>query len=166
MDTIPDTNFPDIRNKCAIHSNNGSCLVIPREGDKVRLYMQLTEADVVTNGRVDKSKVDPQKLLAVRPLFCICSLIFITVDSWFDRWQRSRYSLTVLIFQMRLIGGQFTSVRAYMVGNNSIYRFNNTVGQRVASSFHSKGRVFIAGDACKWFISVGHLYILNDQLTF
>lgn len=41
-------------------------MVIPREGDKVRLYIQLTEAEVITNGRVDRAKIDAQKLLAVR----------------------------------------------------------------------------------------------------
>ncbi|TDL26709.1 hypothetical protein BD410DRAFT_825808 [Rickenella mellea] len=65
VDTIPVTNFPDIRNRCAIHSNNGSCMVIPREGDMVRLYLQLAEKDVVTDGRVDKSKISPEKLMAV-----------------------------------------------------------------------------------------------------
>lgn len=30
VDTIPETDFPDIRNRCAIHSRNGSCMVIPR----------------------------------------------------------------------------------------------------------------------------------------
>ena len=81
MDTIPETNFPDIRNKCAIHSNNGSCLVIPREGERVRLYVQLNEADVVTNGRVDRTKIDPYKLMAVRWLFCVCPLVFLDVDA-------------------------------------------------------------------------------------
>ena len=36
VDTIPETDFPDIRNRTAIHSDNGSCMVIPREGDTVR----------------------------------------------------------------------------------------------------------------------------------
>ena len=43
---VPDTDFPDIRCKCAIHSNNGSCMIVPREGDKVRLS---SNADVAAN---------------------------------------------------------------------------------------------------------------------
>ncbi len=64
---IPDSNFPDVRNRCAIHSNNGSCMIIPREGDLIRLYIQLTDADVVDpkTGRVDKDKMGPEKLLQV-----------------------------------------------------------------------------------------------------
>jgi len=42
-DLIPDTDFPDIRNKCIIHLNRETCMIIPREGNKVRLYsIQLT----------------------------------------------------------------------------------------------------------------------------
>ena len=70
VDLVPETDFPDIRNRCAIHSNNGSCMIIPREGDKVRLYIQLGENDVVidrSTGRVDKekTKVGPEELLEV-----------------------------------------------------------------------------------------------------
>ncbi|THH17443.1 hypothetical protein EW146_g3360 [Bondarzewia mesenterica] len=63
----PETDFPDVRNRCAIHSENGSCMIIPREGDKIRLYIQLTNADVVdpATGRVDMNKFGPDKLLEV-----------------------------------------------------------------------------------------------------
>ena len=74
IDTVPETNFPDIRNRCAIHSENGSCMVIPREGDKVRLYIQLSDKQVIdpATGRVDKSKVSPDHLLQVRILLWLC----------------------------------------------------------------------------------------------
>ncbi|KAJ4479624.1 FAD binding domain-containing protein [Lentinula edodes] len=66
VDLVPDTNFPDVRNKCAIHSNNGSCMIIPREDDKIRLYIQLDGKDVVdATGRVDKSKAGPEMILDV-----------------------------------------------------------------------------------------------------
>ncbi|KZT07245.1 uncharacterized protein LAESUDRAFT_758651 [Laetiporus sulphureus 93-53] len=66
VDLIPETDFPDIRNRCAIHSHNGSCMVIPREGDKVRLYTQLSDKDVVdAKGRVDRSKMGPDNILEV-----------------------------------------------------------------------------------------------------
>ena len=68
IDTVPETNFPDIRNRCAIHSEHGSCMVIPREGDMVRLYIQLSDKQVVdpATGRVDKSKVSTDHLLQVK----------------------------------------------------------------------------------------------------
>ena len=66
---IPETDFPDIRNKAAIHSTNGSCMIIPREGDVVRLYIQLSDADAreVLNakGRIDKTRWTPQRLMAI-----------------------------------------------------------------------------------------------------
>lgn len=68
VDMVPGTDFPDIRNRCAIHSTNGSCMVIPREGNKVRLYIQLEGKDAVdaTNGRVDKTRLGPEQLLKVK----------------------------------------------------------------------------------------------------
>ncbi|KIN94739.1 hypothetical protein M404DRAFT_167448 [Pisolithus tinctorius Marx 270] len=67
VDMVPDTNFPDIRNRAAIHSKNGSLMIIPREHDKVRLYVQLSEKDVVDpeTGRVSKTKWNPEKILEV-----------------------------------------------------------------------------------------------------
>jgi len=68
VDLTPDTDFPDIRNRCAIHSSEGSCMIIPREGDKVRLYIQLDDKNVhvTSNGRIDKNKLQPTILLEVR----------------------------------------------------------------------------------------------------
>ncbi len=67
VDMITDTDMPDFRNKTAIHSINGSCMVIPREGDKLRFYIQLEGKDVINaaSGRVDKSKMGPERLLEV-----------------------------------------------------------------------------------------------------
>ena len=66
VDLTPETDFPDIRNRCAIHSNNGSCMVLPREGDKVRIYIQLDQSSFgSTNGRIDRGKTDPYQLLEV-----------------------------------------------------------------------------------------------------
>ena len=42
MDVYARTNFPDIRKKAIIHSDAGSLMVIPREGDSlVRFYLEL-----------------------------------------------------------------------------------------------------------------------------
>ena len=77
IDIIPHTNFPDIRNKSVIHSENGSCMIIPREGDKVRLYIQLSEKDNVydfATGRVDKSRFGPRQILEVNSCTTCCDL--------------------------------------------------------------------------------------------
>lgn len=67
VDIIADTDFPDIRYGSAIHSESGSCLIIPREGEKVRFYIQLSDSDVKDpiTGRVDKNRMSPEKLLEV-----------------------------------------------------------------------------------------------------
>jgi len=67
VDIVADTDFPDVRNRSAIHSTSGSCMIIPREGDKVRFYIQLSDSDVLdpVTGRVDKNRMSPEKLLEV-----------------------------------------------------------------------------------------------------
>ena len=46
MDVLPVTDFPDIRKKCIIHSEAGSILHIPREGNHLcRIYVDLGETD-------------------------------------------------------------------------------------------------------------------------
>ncbi|KAF9233477.1 FAD binding domain-containing protein [Melanogaster broomeanus] len=112
VDMIPDTNFPDIRNRTAIHSENGSCMIIPREGDKVRLYIQLSDRDVIDplTGRVDKNRMTAEKLLEVAKK---------TLHPFWIRNAQEVEWWTIYI-----------------------------IGQRVASSYSVKERVFIAGDAC------------------
>ncbi|CAE7114877.1 unnamed protein product [Rhizoctonia solani] len=65
VDTIPDTDFPDIRNRTAIHSDNGSCMIVPREGDLVRLYVQIAEIELGGTGRMDRGKMTPEKIMEV-----------------------------------------------------------------------------------------------------
>ncbi|POW05903.1 hypothetical protein PSHT_10597 [Puccinia striiformis] len=62
LDGVPITNFPDIRMRCAIHSaQNGSVMVIPREQDMVRLYIQIPQPQKGT--RPNRADVTPDKLL-------------------------------------------------------------------------------------------------------
>ncbi|KAH9479232.1 Phenol hydroxylase [Psilocybe cubensis] len=112
VDLNPDTDFPDIRNKTAIHSNNGSCMIIPREDDKVRIYIQLDDktAHVTQDGRVDRSKLRPGLLL--EQVQKTLHPYYIRTPEKYDWW-------TIYI-----------------------------IGQRVASKFSVKERVFIVGDAC------------------
>ncbi|EXJ73045.1 uncharacterized protein A1O5_04194 [Cladophialophora psammophila CBS 110553] len=66
LDIIPITDFPDIRMRCAIHSeSSGSVMVIPRENKLVRLYIQLTTTENEEGGkRADRSKINPETILA------------------------------------------------------------------------------------------------------
>ncbi|MCJ1318814.1 hypothetical protein MMC15_004145 [Xylographa vitiligo] len=45
MDGVVRTNFPDIKKmKCTIHSDHGSIMIIPRENNLVRLYIQVASS--------------------------------------------------------------------------------------------------------------------------
>ncbi|KAK6460215.1 FAD binding domain-containing protein [Scheffersomyces coipomensis] len=67
LDGIPVTDFPDIRCRCAIHSaENGSIMIIPREHNMIRLYIQLQKAPRANDsnsGRIDRSKITPELIL-------------------------------------------------------------------------------------------------------
>jgi len=44
MDVFPRTDFPDFRKKCTIHSEVGTLIIIPREGDTmIRMYFELPD---------------------------------------------------------------------------------------------------------------------------
>ncbi|KAF4611200.1 hypothetical protein D9613_007135 [Agrocybe pediades] len=110
VDLTPDTDFPDIRNRCAIHSSQGSCMIIPREGDKVRLYIQLDDksAHVMSNGRIDKNKLQPSILLETARR-CLYPYKIATPES-FDWW-------TIYIIGQRVASRFSVNERVFIVGD-------------------------------------------------
>lgn len=59
MDVVVDTNFPDWRTKCAIHSKAGSILHIPREGGYLcRIYVDLGEVPEGDNGKIRETPIE------------------------------------------------------------------------------------------------------------
>jgi phenol 2-monooxygenase len=59
MDALAVTDFPDIRTKCAIQSEGGSILLIPREGGHLfRMYVDLGEVAPDDNGAVRRTTID------------------------------------------------------------------------------------------------------------
>ena len=59
MDVLAVTDFPDIRTKCAIQSQAGSILHIPREGGYLfRMYVDLGETPEDDHGNVRKTTVE------------------------------------------------------------------------------------------------------------
>ncbi|KAK0501667.1 FAD binding domain-containing protein [Armillaria luteobubalina] len=110
VDMITDTDLPDFRNKTAIHSLNGSCMVIPREGDKIRLYIQLEGKDAIdaASGRVDKLKMGPERLLEVaRRSFYPYT---IKTPKTFDWW-------TIYIIGQRVASKYSVSERVFIAGD-------------------------------------------------
>lgn len=120
IDMVPITDFPDIRSRCAIHSkDSGSMMVIPRENDLCRLYIQLKEVareddgndgnGTKAKGRIDRSKITPESIVKQAKEIIQPFNLDVTDISWFTGYQ---------------------------------------IGQRVATGFQRNNRVFISGDAC------------------
>ncbi|KDQ19527.1 hypothetical protein BOTBODRAFT_170609 [Botryobasidium botryosum FD-172 SS1] len=114
VDFAPETDLPDIRIYCTIHSIHGSCAIIPREGDLIRLYVQLADVEADQNGRFDKSKLGPDDII-----------------------KASHSRAQKMLHPYKL---SYTKPIDWW----TVY----IIGQRVASAFSAKNRVFIAGDAC------------------
>ncbi|MGX6396688.1 FAD-binding monooxygenase [Rothia kristinae] len=59
MDVLANTDFPDLRTKCAISSRHGSILHIPREGGHlVRMYVDLGEVPADDEHRVRQTSIE------------------------------------------------------------------------------------------------------------
>ncbi|PFG29275.1 FAD-binding monooxygenase [Paramicrobacterium agarici] len=59
MDVLTDTDFPDVRTKCAIQSESGSILLIPREGGYLaRWYVDLGEVGADDNHEVRNTPIE------------------------------------------------------------------------------------------------------------
>lgn len=59
MDVLAVTDFPDIRTKCAIQSETGSILLIPREGGYLfRMYVDLGEVDEHNSATIRTTTID------------------------------------------------------------------------------------------------------------
>ncbi|ANB11884.1 hypothetical protein AWJ20_109 [Sugiyamaella lignohabitans] len=91
LDGIPVTDFPDIRCRCAIHSaEHGSIMVIPREHNMIRLYIQLQktpQASDSSSGRIDRSKITPELILENANKILFPYTIDMVDIKWFTAYQ-------------------------------------------------------------------------------
>lgn len=118
MDALADTDFPDIRLKCAIQSHDGgSILHIPREGNHLfRMYVDLGEVSGEDNGKVRATSQEEVEARANKILH--------------------PYSLTVKHVAWRSV---------YEVGHRVTDKFDDVDPEH---SGIRTPRVFITGDAC------------------
>ncbi|EMD95130.1 hypothetical protein COCC4DRAFT_149279 [Bipolaris maydis ATCC 48331] len=130
-DFVATTDFPDIRKRCAVHSDSGSVMVIPREqiatGEYLtRLYVQVPgEVNEDEESRTDKKSADKKKREAV------------TLDYIFQQARKvfSPYNISV------------------KEGTTPDWWAAYQIGQRMTPKFSARtpdgmDRVFIVGDAC------------------
>ncbi|KAK2751458.1 hypothetical protein FQN55_000733 [Onygenales sp. PD_40] len=84
LDILPVTDFPDIRMRCAIHSESqGSVMIIPRENKLVRLYIQLKEVPIGEGGRADRSQIGPELILkSAQKILAPYKLTYAYCDWW------------------------------------------------------------------------------------
>ncbi|KAJ7815028.1 FAD binding domain-containing protein [Mycena olivaceomarginata] len=128
VDMVPQTDFPDIRHKTAIHSENGSCMIIPREGDMVRLYIQLEGKDAVdaTSGRIDKKRMGPHQLLQVASK-SMRPYVFKTPDE-FDWW-------TIYIIGQR-VASRFSVDERVFIAGDACHTHSPKAGQGMNASMN------------------------------
>ncbi|PPQ80743.1 hypothetical protein CVT25_001863 [Psilocybe cyanescens] len=89
VDVLVDTDLPDYRFKCVIQAVSGAIIIIPREGDKIRIYVQLSAGDSIPrdlDGKLDKSALQDeeirQKILSkVAATFSYKNRVFIAGDA-------------------------------------------------------------------------------------
>ncbi|CAE6375702.1 unnamed protein product [Rhizoctonia solani] len=107
IDTVPTTDFPDIRNHAWINAGQRKCQIIPRENGLVRFYVQLLEAD--TGGeRFDRSKITARDIEEIaQQIFKPYRLEFPQRPQW---W-------TVYVVGQRLATKYSASRRVFLVGD-------------------------------------------------
>ncbi|PYI25002.1 hypothetical protein BP00DRAFT_410538 [Aspergillus indologenus CBS 114.80] len=132
VDLVVDTDFPDIRRRCAIHSRAGSVMVIPRE--RICTGEYITRIYVHVPGLVDPERKDADADLGK--------------DA---RGQRSQVTLEGILKQIEDVFQPYyiRPKRDDAIDWWAAYQ----IGQRVCPEFIVKdttgvGRVFIVGDAC------------------
>ncbi|KAF9465800.1 FAD binding domain-containing protein [Collybia nuda] len=126
VDFWAETNFPDFRLKCIIQSPQGAVIIIPREEDKLRIYVQFLQTNKLARASSATTAEEIKKKILNR-----------IAESLFP------YTITFIhIFWYTIFSGEeriTTPARPRLKGH--------VVPQKVASSFRV-GSTFIIGDAC------------------
>ncbi|EIM82041.1 uncharacterized protein STEHIDRAFT_103548 [Stereum hirsutum FP-91666 SS1] len=106
----PESNFPDWRNTCTVNAANTTILMIPREQDMVRLYVELGLEDGLldtASGRIAVGKIGPERILEItKPAFEPFVLEPASIDWW-----------TVYIIGRRVASRFSVNDRAFIAGD-------------------------------------------------
>ena len=123
MDGVVRTNFPDIKMKCTIHSDAGSIMVIPRENNMVRLYIQIassTDADFDPRKTATVAEVQAKAKNILRPY---------TID-----WDRVEWYSVYPIGQG--IADKYTLDHRVFMGGDVCHTHSPKAGQGMNTAFH------------------------------
>ncbi|PGG99438.1 hypothetical protein AJ80_09362 [Polytolypa hystricis UAMH7299] len=123
MDGVVRTDFPDILTKCTIHSDNGSIMVIPREDNMVRLYVQIASS-------TDKDW-DPRKTATVKEVQEAAKKI---LQPYYLEWDRVEWYSVYPIGQG--IAEKYTLDHRVFIGGDACHTHSPKAGQGMNTAFH------------------------------
>ena len=123
MDGVVRTNFPDIKMKCTIHSDHGSIMVIPREDNMVRLYIQ-----IATSTDPD---FDPRKTASVQDVQTAAKRIF---QPYHCEWDRVEWYSVYPIGQG--LADKYTLDHRVFMGGDACHTHSPKAGQGMNTAFH------------------------------
>ncbi|KAH8689365.1 hypothetical protein BGW36DRAFT_390730 [Talaromyces proteolyticus] len=124
-----DTDFPDVRRRCAIRSQKGGIMLIPNPRDMNRIYTQLNTADLAIvedghNNGVNGDATNGDKVM-IRPKYSDTALLELL---------RQRVRDIVAPYKMEI--------------KKLVWISQYRLRQRIVEAFSDSKRVFIVGDAC------------------
>jgi 2-polyprenyl-6-methoxyphenol hydroxylase-like FAD-dependent oxidoreductase len=123
MDGVVRTNFPDIKMKCTIHSDHGSIMVIPRENNLVRLYIQIASS-------TDKD-FNPRKTATVEQVQEAAKSI---LQPYEIEWDRVEWYSVYPIGQG--IADNYTLDHRVFMGGDNCHTHSPKAGQGMNTAFH------------------------------
>lgn len=120
LDIVPITDFPDIRQRCAIHSANaGSVMVIPRENKLVRLYIQLQATEhAQTGGKADRSWITPDIILRSAQRILHPYKLNYSYCDWWTAYQIGQR-----------VGNQFSLMERVFLAGDAVHTHSPKAGQ-------------------------------------
>lgn len=135
VDFVADTDFPDIRKRCAIHSNMGSVMVIPRERISTgaylsRLYVQVKDevplSDFDENNRAARARArDRRAKVTLESIMSQAEKVFspfkisIKKDSEIDWW--AAYQIGQRLTSKFSVADDEGVERVFIVGDGKSY---------------------------------------------
>ncbi|KAJ9634967.1 hypothetical protein H2204_005922 [Knufia peltigerae] len=123
MDGVVRTNFPDIKMKCTIHSDHGSIMVIPRENNMVRLYIQIASST--------DPDFSPRKTATVEEVQAAAKRIF---QPYYCTWDRVEWYSVYPIGQG--IADKYTLDHRVFMGGDVCHTHSPKAGQGMNTAFH------------------------------
>ena len=123
MDGVVRTNFPDIKMKCTIHSDAGSIMVIPREDNMVRLYIQIASST--------DDDFDPRKTATVEEVQVAANKI---LEPYYVEWDRVEWYSVYPIGQG--IADKYTLDHRVFMGGDVCHTHSPKAGQGMNTAFH------------------------------